>query len=61
MERQERIYQKDPNAKQTPAIVFTATRQKLDIKKGKDLRAEDYIIKSFSPSHLLAKIEQILA
>ncbi len=52
---------KDPVLKEIPIIMITAKGQKLDEDKGRRLGAEDYIIKPFSPSHLLRKIEEIVA
>ena len=52
---------KDPQTKDIPIIMLTAKGQKLDKDKGRRLGAEDYIIKPFSPSHLLRKIEEIMA
>ena len=51
---------KDPKTKEIPIIMLTAKGQKLDKDKGRRLGAEDYIIKPFSPSHLLRKIEEIM-
>ncbi|KKL90904.1 hypothetical protein LCGC14_1900030 [marine sediment metagenome] len=52
---------KDPQTKDVPIIMLTAKGQQLDKDKGIGLGAEDYIIKPFSPSHLLRKIEEIMA
>jgi len=52
---------KDPQTKDVPIIMLTAKGQQLDKDKGMRLGAEDYIIKPFSPSHLLRKIEEIMA
>jgi DNA-binding response OmpR family regulator len=52
---------KNPQTKDIPIIMLTAKGQKLDEDKGRRLGAEDYIIKPFSPSHLLRKIEEIVA
>ena len=52
---------KDPQTKDIPIIMLTAKGQQLDKDEGIRLGAEDYIIKPFSPSHLLRKIEEILA
>ena len=51
----------DSNTKDIPVIMLTAKGQKLDKEKGGKLGAQDYIIKPFSPSHLLRIIEEILA
>jgi len=52
---------KDPKTKDIPVIMLTAKGQKIDKEKGGILGAQDYIIKPFSPSRLLRKIEEILA
>jgi len=52
---------KDPKTKGIPIIMLSAEGQKSDKDKGIELGAEDYIIKPFSPSHLLIKIEKIMA
>ncbi len=51
---------KDPKTKEIPIIMLTAKGQKLDKDKGRRLGAEGYVIKPFSPSHLLRKIEEVL-
>ncbi len=52
---------KDPVLKEIPIIMLTAKGQKSDQEKGKELGATGYIIKPFSPSALLERIEEILA
>ncbi len=52
---------KDQKTKDIPIIMLTAEGQRLDKDKGIKLGAEDYIIKPFSPSYLLTKIEGIMA
>jgi DNA-binding response OmpR family regulator len=51
---------KDIKLKEIPVIMLTARGQKLDKDKGVRLGAEDYIVKPFSPSHLLHKIKEVL-
>ncbi len=51
----------DSQTEDTPVIMLTAQGQKLDQEKGKELGATGYIIKPFSPSALLERIEEILA
>lgn len=51
---------KDPRTKDIPIIMLTAKGQKVDKEKGKRLGALDYIVKPFSPSRLLIKIEEVL-
>ncbi len=52
---------KDPKTKDIPVIMLTAKGQKIDKEKGGRLGAQGYIIKPFSPSALLKKIEEILS
>ena len=52
---------KDSQTKDIPIIMLTAKGQKLDQEKGEELGATSYIVKPFSPSHLLIKIEEIIA
>lgn len=40
--------------------MLTAKGQKLDKEEGVELGARDYIVKPFSPSHLLHKIKEVL-
>lgn len=47
--------------KDIPVIMLTAKGQKVDEQKGRRLGAQDYVVKPFSPSHLLNKIEEMLA
>ncbi|TET64384.1 response regulator [Candidatus Aerophobetes bacterium] len=56
-----REVKKDPKTKEIPIIMLTAKGQKSDQEKGKELGATGYIIKPFSPSALLERIEEILA
>jgi len=51
----------DPKTKDTPVIMLTAQGQKVDQEEGRRLGASDYITKPFSLSHLLTRIEEILA
>lgn len=55
-----REIRKDSRIKEISVIMLTARGQKLDKDKGKELGAQDYIVKPFSPSRLLHKIEEIL-
>ncbi len=52
---------RDPKTKEIPVIMLTAKGQKGDEEKGRRLGAEGYVIKPFSPSHLLRKIGEIMA
>ena len=52
---------KDPVLKEIPIIMLTVQGQRVDQEKGKELGVTGYIIKPFSPSALLKRIEEILA
>jgi len=56
-----RQLRKDPQTKEIPIIMLTAKGQEVDREKGRELGANEYITKPFSPSTLLAKIKEILA
>ena len=56
----ERLKQ-DTQTNQIPVIMLTAQGQKLDREAGTKLGAHAYITKPFSPSTLLAKIQEVLA
>jgi len=56
-----RQLRKDPQTKEIPIIMLTAKGQKVDKEKGREVGANEYITKPFSPSALLIKIEEILA
>jgi len=56
-----RQLRKDPQAKEISIIMLTAKGQEVDKERGREVGANDYIIKPFSPSALLVKIKEILA
>lgn len=56
-----RKLKKDPGTQKIPIIMLTAKGQKVDQEKGRKLGTNGYIVKPFSPSALLIKIEEILA
>ena len=56
-----RQLKKDPQGKEIPIVMLTAKGQKVDKQKARRMGAREYITKPFSPSHLLAKIQEILA
>lgn len=55
-----RNLKKEPGTKEIPIILLTAKGQKIDQEKGQRFGAAGYIIKPFSPSELLRKIEEVL-
>jgi two-component system alkaline phosphatase synthesis response regulator PhoP/two-component system response regulator VicR len=50
----------DPATRDIPVIMLTAKSQQLDIQKGKDVGADDYITKPFRPSTLRKKFNEVL-
>ena len=51
----------DPATSGIPVILLTAMAQRLDIERGTAAGADDYIVKPFSPSALLTRIEEVFA
>ncbi len=52
---------KDPAFKQTPVIMLTNLGQEEDVKKGRELGATDYFIKTnFTPAAIVDKVKGIL-
>ena len=51
---------KEPGLEDTPVIMLTARSQQQDIQQARALGIEDYIVKPFEVSELLAKIENIV-
>ena len=53
---------KDPSLKSVPVLLLTNLGQEDDIKKGRELGATDYFVKSnHSPSEIVDKVKSILA
>ncbi len=51
----------DEETKDIPVIITSNLSQEVDIKRGKDLGADDYLVKSDTPiQEIMAKIKQIL-
>lgn len=51
----------DPETKKIPVILLTNLGQDDDVKKGKDLGADDYFIKSnHTPAEIVAKVKEML-
>jgi CheY-like chemotaxis protein len=55
-----RIIKEDPRLKKTYVIMLTAKGQVAEQERGKQVGADEYIVKPFSPMEILAKIKQIL-
>jgi len=51
---------RDPETSSTPIFMLTVKGKEVDRAKGMELGADDYITKPFSPSKLLARIEEVL-
>ena len=52
----------EPSTKNTPVIILSNLGQEEDIKRGKDLGADDYLIKSdIAINDVVDKIKQVLA
>lgn len=53
---------KDDQLKQTPVLLLTNLGQDDDIKKGKELGADDYFVKSnHTPADVVAKVKELLS
>jgi two-component system phosphate regulon response regulator PhoB/two-component system alkaline phosphatase synthesis response regulator PhoP len=51
----------DPALKSVPVVLLTNLGQDDDIKKGKDLGADDYFVKSnHTPAEIVAKVKEML-
>ena len=50
----------DPGTRDIPVIMLTAKSQQVDIQKGKEVGADDYITKPFRPSTLRKKFNEVL-
>lgn len=55
-----RAIRNDPNLKDIYIIMLTAKGQIAEQERGKEVGANEYIVKPFSPMELLAKVKQIL-
>jgi len=55
-----RMLKFDEKYKSIPIILFTARAQEEDVKLGKEVGGDAYIIKPFEPQVLLAKINELI-
>jgi len=55
-----RIIKNDPVLKKTYVIMLTAKGQADEQERGKEIGADEYVLKPFSPMEILAKIKNIL-
>ncbi len=56
-----RIIKNDPELSKTYVIMLTAKGQVGEQEHGKEVGADEYIVKPFSPMEILAKIKKLLA
>ena len=56
-----RTIKTDPSLKNTYVIMLTAKGQVTEQERGKEVGADEYIVKPFSPMEILTKIKHILA
>ena len=56
-----RIIKNDPELKKTHVIMLTAQDQVAEQERGKEVGADEYIVKPFSPQEILAIIKEIQA
>ena len=55
-----RTVKNDPDLKNTYVIMLTAKGQVAEQERGKEVGADEYIVKPFSPMEILTKIKNIL-
>jgi CheY-like chemotaxis protein len=55
-----RIIKNDPGLRKTYVIMLTAKGQVAEQERGRDVNADEYIVKPFSPMEILAKVKKIL-
>ena len=55
-----RTIKNDPNLKKTFVLMLTAKGQASEQEYGKEVGADEYIVKPFSPSEILARINKFL-
>ncbi len=54
------LLKKDTRYSKIPIIMFTAKAQEEDVALGKEMGADDYMMKPFKPDILLAKIQELI-
>jgi DNA-binding response OmpR family regulator len=55
-----RIIKSDPDLKKTFVLMLSAKGQETEKERGKDVGADEYFVKPFSPSELVARIKNVL-
>jgi two-component system alkaline phosphatase synthesis response regulator PhoP len=56
-----RTIKNDPDLKKTYIIMLTAKGQVAEQERGKEVGADEYVVKPFSPMEILAKIKDIVS
>lgn len=56
-----RTIKSDPELKNTYVIMLTAKGQVMEQERGREVGADEYIVKPFSPMEILAKVKAILS
>lgn len=54
------ILKEDPDTRKIPVVFLSAKGQDMEIKRGIELGAEEYILKPFSPDELYQRVANIL-
>lgn len=55
-----RVLKRDPLTKRIPVILLTAKGREIDKRLGYEVGASDYVVKPFSPSQLINKVNSYL-
>jgi len=55
-----RVLKRDPLTKRIPVILLTAKGREIDKRLGYEVGASDYVVKPFSPSQLIDKVNSYL-
>ena len=55
-----RVLKRDPLTKRIPVILLTAKGREIDKRLGYQVGASDYVVKPFSPSQLIEKVNSYL-
>ena len=50
----------DPELNETPVVLLTAMSGEHDVLRGFELGADDYLLKPFSPTELVARVNRLL-
>ncbi len=55
-----RIIKNSPESREAIVIMLTARGQQTDIDRGREVGADDYFVKPFSPLDLIQKVDEVL-